>query len=456
MNLRRSISWGLVIVLLIVSAQFVWHETTRKKTDRGLVGEISETGGGATPDTSSDEKRPGVADGGRAPDKDTPDVAGIGATPSAAPDEEPAAEADTPGADDEAATPAPATLDDEAAEYVAGLAKPKPEPIPGERAGHFVGADQEIRFGPESDPAAEATTPGKTGAAVKDEETAGTPAEKDGDAASPTPDTAQAGTAGGRAPVVASGGLFKKADEDISELISDPGTAAARGGESAVASEEAPRKVGTRADDEPAPEARPASAAGGEAPEPHAHAANEAANDTAEPAAVTRRATAAGEAGAAASAGTPPARGAHQTTAPRGATTIRELLAGTVEVGDHDIFYVHAVTPEDRQGIWGIIQKAVTENFARGVRLTIEGRTDTYRIAVPLRADEMLADRSSSTLGLMIHRKSGETIIYNRELGRLTLDPDVTIYPGNELVIVGFKPEELIELFKHLAGTDGR
>ena len=55
----------------------------------------------------------------------------------------------------------------------------------------------------------------------------------------------------------------------------------------------------------------------------------------------------------------------------------------------------------------------------------------------------------------MIHRKSRETIVYNRKLGRLTLDPDVTIYPGNELVIVGFKPEELINLYKHFAGTDG-
>ena len=45
--------------------------------------------------------------------------------------------------------------------------------------------------------------------------------------------------------------------------------------------------------------------------------------------------------------------------------------------------------------------------------------------------------------------------MYNRTLGRLTLDPDVTIYPGNELIIVGFKPEELISLFKHFAGTDG-
>ena len=55
----------------------------------------------------------------------------------------------------------------------------------------------------------------------------------------------------------------------------------------------------------------------------------------------------------------------------------------------------------------------------------------------------------------MIYRKSRETIVYNRKLGRLTQDPDVTIFPGNELIIVGFKPEELISLYKHFSGADG-
>ena len=89
------------------------------------------------------------------------------------------------------------------------------------------------------------------------------------------------------------------------------------------------------------------------------------------------------------------------------------------------------------------------------MRITIGERTNTYRIAVPPDADEVLEDRSSSPLGLMIYRKSRETIVYNRKLGRLTQDPDVTLYPGNELIIVGFKPEELIGLYKHFAGTDG-
>ena len=547
MNLRRSISWGLVVLLLIFAAQFVWHETTREEADRDFIRETPEAEEeAAVPDTSSGEERPGVADAETAPDEDVPGVSEIEAPP-AAPDEgpaagadtpdganeEPVAGADTPGATEEAA--APATLDEEAAEYVAGLAKPKPEPVPGESADHFVGADQEIRFGPAlgntppgpgeelaiaetpedplrsgitgqdvatPDPAAEVTTPEQAEAATGDEETPGKPAREDtaeltpadqataagenetptaptekaarkpveNNAAEPAPDATETGTASGKAPVVASGELLKQADDDISDLVADPGTVAAREDEPATPSEETSEKAETRADDETAPEAKPAPAAGDEAPARPARTANKAtegtagravskaANGTAEPAAVTGRATT-GESEAdevATPARTPAVRGTPRTTAPQGATTIRELLEGTVEVGDHDVFYVHAVTPEDRQGVWGIIQKAVTENFARGVRLTIEGRTDTYRIAVHPQADEILDDRSSSPLGLVIHRKSGETIVYNRELGRLTLDPDVTIYPGNELVIVGFKPEELIELFKHFAGTDGR
>ena len=238
----------------------------------------------------------------------------------------------------------------------------------------------------------------------------------------PTEDTGGTGTAGEEEPTAADGGLLKKADDDISDLVSGRGTTTTREDESSAPSDETAEKLAKGAG-ESATEAEPSSAVA--------------------------------EDDATAPAKTPVSRDTGETTAPRGTITIRELLKGTVEVGDHDVFYVHAVTPDDHQGLWGILQKGVTETFARGVRLTIEGRTDTYQVAVPHHADEVLEDRSSSPLGLMIHRKSRKTIVYNRKLGRLTLDPDVTLYPGNELIIVGFKPEELIDLFKHFAGADG-
>ena len=247
------------------------------------------------------------------------------------------------------------------------------------------------------------------------------PGEKPGEEPAKTAPTAEATTAGEKDETAAAAAdLLKKPDDDISELVSG---------------------------------ARPPATGEDETAPPTAEPAKKPAVEAAEPAPTTESATT-GEDGVA-PAKTPAFRGTEETPAPQGTITIRELLEGTVEVGEHDVFYVHAVTSNDLQGLWGIIQMGVTENFARGVRITIGERTNTYRIAVPPDADEVLEDRSSSPLGLMIYRKSRETIVYNRKLGRLTQDPDVTLFPGNEIIIVGFKPEELIGLYKHFAGTDG-
>ncbi|MBR9883312.1 MAG: hypothetical protein GYB21_06505, partial [Oceanospirillales bacterium] len=35
----------------------------------------------------------------------------------------------------------------------------------------------------------------------------------------------------------------------------------------------------------------------------------------------------------------------------------------------NDVFYIHAVDHYDRQGLWGIMQRGLTETFARGIRL---------------------------------------------------------------------------------------
>ena len=214
---------------------------------------------------------------------------------------------------------------------------------------------------------------------------------------------------------------MKKADDDIGELLSRTVPAAA-GKDEAPPPAEAPAKKPAAAA-ESAPEAVPETTGKGAAEADGA------------------------KTGTSSSPGDAPA--------PRETITIRDVLAGVVEFGENDVFYVHAVKPGDDQGLWGIIQEAVTGNFARGVRLTLGERTDTYRVAVPKDADELLDDRSSSPLGLMIHQKSQKTIVYNRKLGRLTQDPDVTLYPGNELIIVGFEPEELIRLYKHFASADG-
>ena len=270
---------------------------------------------------------------------------------------------------------------------------------------------------------AESAPDAETPAATEDEAAAPAtePMKKPGEEPAKTAPTAEATTAGEKDETAAAAAdLLKKPDDDISELVSG---------------------------------ARPPATGEDETAPPTAEPVKKPAVEAAEPAPTTESATT-GEDGAT-PAKTPAFRGTEETAAPQETLTIRALLEGTVEVGEHDVFYVHAVTSDDHQGLWGIIQKGVTENFARGVRLTLNERTDTYRVSVPPDADEVLEDHSSSPLGLMIYRKSRETIVYNRKLGRLTQDPDVTLFPGNELIIVGFKPAELIGLYKHFAGTDG-
>ena len=67
-------------------------------------------------------------------------------------------------------------------------------------------------------------------------------------------------------------------------------------------------------------------------------------------------------------------------------------------------------------------------------------------------ADEVLADDSSSYLGRLIHTKSRDSYVYNYKTHRMGRNPDV-LYPGQEIVIVKFNPDELIGIYKHFVGS---
>jgi hypothetical protein len=71
-----------------------------------------------------------------------------------------------------------------------------------------------------------------------------------------------------------------------------------------------------------------------------------------------------------------------------------------------------------------------------------------YQVEIPPDADQRLEDQSSSYLGRMIDQKTRSTYVYNYEKGSMGRNPDL-IYPGQELVIVGFSPEELISIYEH-------
>lgn len=113
-----------------------------------------------------------------------------------------------------------------------------------------------------------------------------------------------------------------------------------------------------------------------------------------------------------------------------------------------DVFYIHAVDNFDRQGLWGIMQRGLTQTFARGIRLS--GQNRTLSTQIPEDADERLDDRSSSFLGQILDDKVQETLVYNYRQGLLGQDPDL-IQPGQQLLIVRFSEEELIRIYNHFA-----
>ena len=79
---------------------------------------------------------------------------------------------------------------------------------------------------------------------------------------------------------------------------------------------------------------------------------------------------------------------------------------------------------------------------------------NTYQVEIPRDADERLADQSSSFLGKMIHQKTMDSYVYNFKQNRMGRNPD-RVVPGQEIVIINFHPDELINIYKHFASQQG-
>lgn len=112
------------------------------------------------------------------------------------------------------------------------------------------------------------------------------------------------------------------------------------------------------------------------------------------------------------------------------------------------VFYIHSVQTNDRQGLWGILRQGLIDTFARGIR--INDRSRVLSVAIPEDADTLLDDRRSSWLGHLLHNKVEQTWVYNHEQGLLGQNPDV-IHPGQQLVIVRFSENELISIYNHFS-----
>ncbi len=136
------------------------------------------------------------------------------------------------------------------------------------------------------------------------------------------------------------------------------------------------------------------------------------------------------------------------------AATIADLLREQQALSPESVFYVRTVRSSDTQGIWGIVHDGLIENFARGMAIRRGEEINTYQVEIPRDADERLADQSSSYLGKMIHQKTIDSYVYNFKENRMGRNPD-RVYPGQEIVIINFHSDELIDIYKHFASQQG-
>jgi len=136
------------------------------------------------------------------------------------------------------------------------------------------------------------------------------------------------------------------------------------------------------------------------------------------------------------------------------AASVAELLRAKRAVAPDTVFYVRTVRPDDHQGLWGIIMGGLVENFGRGMAIRRGKQVETYKVDIPREADEVRADKQSSFLGKLIHRKTQDSYVYNFKENRMGRNPN-RIYPGQEIVIIDFRPDELVTIYRHFVEQRG-
>jgi hypothetical protein len=96
--------------------------------------------------------------------------------------------------------------------------------------------------------------------------------------------------------------------------------------------------------------------------------------------------------------------------------------------------------------LWGILQQGLTKTFREGIQL--QGSETKLVAQIPEMADERLENMRSSYLGNFLYNKVNDIYVYNYQQGMLGQDPDL-IKPGQQLIIVSYSEEELIEIYRH-------
>lgn len=130
--------------------------------------------------------------------------------------------------------------------------------------------------------------------------------------------------------------------------------------------------------------------------------------------------------------------------------SVKEIVQSG-ELPDNALFYLHRVTEEDRQGLWGIIQSGLIQRFRQGLPLEgIAANKDRVSVTIPADADEPLPTGLSSFLGKILNQKVESSYIYNFSTHTMGHDPNL-IHPGQQLILIHFSPDELKRIYLFFA-----
>jgi len=129
---------------------------------------------------------------------------------------------------------------------------------------------------------------------------------------------------------------------------------------------------------------------------------------------------------------------------------IADLIDSDSAEMQDSLFYLHRVTEEDVQGLWGIIQTGLIRNFRQGIRLHRDGAEQNVSVLIPADADEPLPTGLSSFLGKILHQKVSTSYVYNFNTHTMGYDPDL-IRPGQELILIRFSGNELRQIYQFFA-----
>ena len=128
--------------------------------------------------------------------------------------------------------------------------------------------------------------------------------------------------------------------------------------------------------------------------------------------------------------------------------SIDKLVPSNKQQQDGSLFYLHRVTEQDKQGLWGIIQTGLIDKFRQGLPIKgISQNKELIKAVIPADADEKLSSGLSSFLGKILQNKVNSSYIYNFYTHKMGRDPNI-VRPGQQLILIQFSSTELAKIYR--------